>query len=129
MIFNIVQNLLNKYAGENLVEENGISTISFRLLNEAVKFAIAFVKDISLYQDEVNNDKLVLKNMCAITESNGKLPYNYIDGIFEHAYDGEIIITSGIMQKLSPQDYPTEFLGEKKITNTETSEEIYKLFF
>lgn len=126
-IHNIIQNLLNKYAGENLVEDKGVSSINFALLNEAIKFATSFLQDISIYQDEINDENIILKNMCAITEIKDTSNPAYIDGIFDHAYDGEVLITKFLAEKLAPQDYTIEFLGEKKISNLDVSEEIYKI--
>ena len=126
-IHNIIQNLLNKYAGENLVEDKGVSSINFALLNEAIKFATSFLQDISIYQDEINDENIILKNMCAITEIKDTSNPAYIDGIFDHAYDGEVLITKSLAEKLAAQDYTIEFLGEKKISNLDVSEEIYKI--
>ncbi len=61
-IHNIISGLLGKYNGTQIMEEGGITSARFLRLNEAVKFSVGFLKDISLYQDEVNDDTVFVSD-------------------------------------------------------------------
>ena len=129
-IRNIIFNLLNKYQGEDTIEADGITSIRFRKLNNAVKFALECLKDISTYQEETNNENLMLRNCCAITSYDSKsMPNlsNFLSDMFEHIYNNEIVVTKKIADYLAEKDYKLDFLGEKSFPHMESSEELYKL--
>ena len=129
-IRNIIFNLINKYQGGTTVEDNGITSVEFLKLTNAVKFAIEFFKDISIYQDELEDENLIFNNRCTIIPARHNEEINlsdYVSDIFVHTYDDEIIITSEIKEALDGSKYNFEFLGEKKLEKSGTLIALYKL--
>ncbi len=129
-IRNIVFNLVNKYQGEDTIEANGITTVRFRKLNNALKFAVECLKDINTYHDELNNENLLMRNCCAITPCKPDEEPNlsgYLADMFEHIYNNEIVMTAEIRQNLGENDYHLDFLGEKNFKSLNITEELYKI--
>ncbi len=129
-IRNIIFNLLNKYQGEDTIEANGITTIRFRKLNHAVKFALECLKDIATYQEETNNENLMLRNCCAVTSYEPENMPNlndFLSDMFEHIYNNEIVATKSVAEALSGSEYKFDFLGEKNFPHFNRGEELYKL--
>lgn len=128
-IRNIIYNLLTKFRGENVIEANGITSIEFIRLNEAVKFAVEYLKDISSYQDKVEGDTFELHNRCAIIKYNSTEEPNLsatCEDILDQVYDDEVVVSKEIESELRTS-YKFDFLGEKKLPRSGRSIELYKL--
>ena len=129
-IRNIVHNLQNKYSGTNVIEYGGITTIMFSKINKAFTFAEECLKDIASYQEELGNESLLMRNCIAITaykpneEPNLS---NYLNDMFEHIYNNEIVINKEIKDALKSDSYKLDFLGEKPFKSFDRTEELYKL--
>lgn len=129
-IRNIIFNLLGKYKGDNAIEADGITSIHFRRLNHAVKFAVESLKDIGTYQEETNNEALLLRNCCVITEDKPNEAPNlsdYLADMFDHVYNNEIVVTAPVHEALATSDYKFDFLGEKIFSRRGTAVALYKL--
>lgn len=129
-IRNIIFNLINKFSGGTTIEDNGITSVEFLKLTNAVRFAVEFYKDISIYQEELEDENLIFNNRCTIIPARKNEEINlssYVDDLFEHTYDDEIIITPEIKDALEDSKYLFEFLGEKKLEKTGTLIALYKL--
>ena len=129
-IRNILFNLVNKYQGETPIEADGITTVHFRKLNNAVKFAIESIKDINTYHDELDNEGLLMRNCCAITaykpEEEVNLS-NFLSDMFEHIYSNEIVMTKAVAEELKDGEYHLDYLGEKNFKTLGITEELYKI--
>lgn len=131
-IRNIIYNLLSKYDGRNVIEVNGITSVQFLKLNNAIKFATEFLKDISTYQDELNDENLIFNNKCNVLEyADNEEPNlnDYVNDILEHTYNDEILTTANIKDELSNSKYKFDFLGEKKLNKTGKYVELYRLLY
>ena len=126
----LVGNLTQKYNGRNITENKGISTINFEKLRDAARFAIEYFGDINAYIDNNNDERLILRNCCVITEDkysddNDKMVY--VKDIFEHVYNNEIVVIKDFSQILEGEGYSIEFLGDKALKDTKDSIALYKL--
>ena len=129
-INNIINNLIAKFDGTPIKEDNGITSIKFKDAEIGMKFAKSYLNDISLFQDKLNNENLVLRNRCIILDGaqiQDSNFYEYLDDIFEHVYNNEIILTEAIMNRLSDAKYKFDFLGEKNISHSAEAISLYKL--
>ena len=129
-IRNILSNLVNKYQGETPVEAEGITTIEFRKLNNAVKFAIGSIKDINTYHEELGNESLLMRNCCALTgykAEEGRSLNSFLSDMFEHIYSNEIVMTKDVADELKDGEYHLDYLGEKNFKNLSITEELYKI--
>ncbi len=130
-IRNIIFNLIGKYKGENTIEADGITSIKFRKLNNALHFALECMKDISSYQDETNSETLILRNCCVIIpyhEDEDPNESSLLDDMFDHVYNGEIIVSAAIKDDMQDHDeYHFEDLGEKILEKSHINMELYKL--
>lgn len=129
---NIISNLVSKYNGKNVIEDNFITSIEFAKLNNAVKFATEFFKDVSIYEDEINNANLIIENKCSILSLTSQEEPNlspYIQDVFEQVYPNEIIVDEAIKTNLNDDKYNFDFLGEKTLKNTEKTVALYKLMY
>ncbi len=128
-IRNIISNLLGKYKGFDVVEADGITSIRFRKLNNALKFADECLKDIATYHDEINNDNMLMRNCCAVTlwkaENEPNLS-NYLKDMFEHIYNNEIVMTKDVQERMESPDDKLEYLGEKTFAQLGQNVELYK---
>ena len=100
-IRNIIFNLLGKYKGEDTIEADGITKIHIHKISNAVRFAVECLKDIGTYQEETNNDNLILRNCCAVTEDKPENEPNLserLSDIFEHIYNQEIVVTKPVFE-------------------------------
>lgn len=125
----IISNLLDKYRGFDVIEANGITTIRFRKLNNALKFAGECLKDIGVYHDEIGNDNMIMRNCCAITADNPEDEpnlSNFLKDMFEHIYNNEIVLTKEVQAHLDGTDYRMEYLGEKSFALLGRTVELYK---
>ncbi len=129
-IHNIIFNLVNKYGGTDTVEAGGITTVRFRVVANAVKFALACLKDISAYHDEIDNDNLLMRNCCALAaykpEEEPNLSTFWAD-MFEHIYNNEVVMTADVKNEMSGSGYTLDFLGEKNFKTLNISKELYKI--
>lgn len=127
---NIIHALISKYKGDLIGEDNGITSVQFKKLNNGMKFATECLKDISVYQEKLNNDNLILRNCCIIIEQNPldnpKLN-DYLEDMFEHVYNNEIVLTQVIRDALEGEKYSFDFLGEKKLAQSQQDIALYKL--
>ena len=129
-IRNILFNLINKYQGEAPAEADGITTVQFRKLNNAIKFAIESIKDINSYHEELGNESLLMRNCCAITghkQEEGASLSNFLSDMFEHIYSNEIVMTKDIAEELKESEYHLDYLGEKNFKTLGIAEELYKV--
>lgn len=129
-IRNILFNLINKYQGEMPIEADGITTVEFRKLNNAIKFAIESIKDINTYHEELGNESLLMRNCCAITglkPEEGASLNNFLSDMFEHIYSNEIVMTKDIAEELKESEYHLDYLGEKNFKTLGLTEELYKV--
>lgn len=127
---NIVSNLVNKYKGENVIEDNGITSVRFRQPADAIKFAIECLKDISAYKEELDNENLLMRNCCAVTRYQADEEPNlssFLADMFEHIYNNEIVLTGDVRADLPQDAYQLDFLGEKNLKNLGIDKELYKL--
>lgn len=129
-IHNIIFNLVNKYGGTDTVEAGGITTVRFRVVANAVKFALACLKDINAYHDEIDNDNLLMRNCCALAaykpEEEPNLSTFWAD-MFEHIYNNEVVMTADVKNEMSGSSYTLDFLGEKNFKTLNISKELYKI--
>lgn len=125
----IISNLLGKYKGFDVVENNGITNIRFRKVNNALKFADNCLRDINVYHDEIDSDNMIMRNCCAITAYNTDAEENFdtfLKDMFEHIYNNEIVLTKDVQESLNDEDYQLEYLGEKNFSLLGKSVELYK---
>lgn len=129
-IRNIMRNLQNKFQGTDVIEAQGITSVKFEKISNAIKYAVSCLKDIALYQEELVNESVLMRNCCAISvfrEDDEPNLSKYLADMFEHIYSGEIVMTADVQLMLNNKDYKTEFLGEKILKSTNTSQALYKL--
>ncbi len=130
MIRTIIANLTEKYHGHNIVEACGVTSIDFNKVRDGAKFAIEYLKDIAAYIEENNDERMILRNCCALTEADEGLESGFnknILDIFEHIYNNEIVAVKEINQVLEGDIYEFDFLGEKLLKESNTTAELYKL--
>ncbi len=129
-IKSIISNLVDKYHGKDIVESGGVTSVDFEKVRDAIKFAGEYLKDIGAYNDENGSDQIILRNCCSITkaevERSGELD-PYISDIFEHVYNNEIITIKEIAEVLEGDGYEVEFLGDKLLSSTNSTAELYKV--
>ncbi len=129
-IRSIIANLVDKYHGSNVIEAGGITSADFDKIRDGAKFAIEYLKDIGSYIEENNDDRMILRNCCALTKVVSGEDINlsrYIADIFEHVYNNEIIAVKEIANVLEADSYEFDFLGDKLLKECNVSAELYKL--
>lgn len=127
---NIIANLSAKFDGENVIEDNYITSIEFPKLNHAARFAVEFFKDVSIYEEQLNNTNLIIADKCSILSLSSEQEPNlspFIQDVFEQTYDNEIIVNEPIKERLEGEKYGFEFLGEKTLNKTGWSTALYKM--
>lgn len=128
-IRSIVSNLVGKYKGADVIEADGITTIRFHKLNNALRFCSECLKDIGAYHDEVDNDNIIMRNCCAVTADNPEDEpnlNNFLKDMFEHIYNNEIVMTKDVQTHLEGSDFQLEYLGEKNFRILGRAVELYK---
>lgn len=132
-IRNIVSNLVGKFGGNNVIEDNYITSVTFSKLNNALKFATEFYKDVEIYEDELDNENLIIDNKCSILFMSSEDEPNlspYVQDVFEQAYAGEIITDEETRQKLADDNrFSFDFLGDKSLERTGKTVPLYKLIY
>lgn len=126
----ILSGLIDQYRGMDVIEAEGITTIKFKKLSLGMIFAKTAVQEIRSFQDDTNNDNLILRNCCAIAKYDSELEPNLNDfwsDIFEHIYNNEIVLTKDVYDALQDAGYHFEYLGEKKFNKLDINVELYKL--
>lgn len=119
-------NLTNKYAGFNMIEASGMTSVDFADPIEAFKFAVECLKDFSLCVDDNEDEKMILRTCCVITPLDGSVTDDiYIKDLFEHVYNNEIVTVKTIADAL--EEIEKDYLGDKTLNNSSTSVELYKL--
>ena len=127
---NIIANLSAKFNGENVIEDNYVTSIEFPKLNHAARFAVEFFKDVSIYEEQLNNTNLIIADKCSILSLSSEQEPNlspFIQDVFEQTYDNEIIVNEPIKERLEGEKYGFEFLGEKTLSKTGWSTALYKM--
>ena len=126
----IVANLVEKYHGYNVIEDAGITSVDFEKIRDGAKFAIEYLKDIASYSEENNDERIILRNCCALTKADINTEPNlntYILDIFEHIYNNEIVTIKDIASVLEADSYELDYLGDKQLKSSNTTAELYKL--
>lgn len=129
-IRNIIANLVTKLGGGEVLEQDTITTINFKKLNNAVKFAIDYLSDIENYKEQTEEKGLLLDNKCCIVEMPSSEDVNlspYMSDIFEQSYNNEIIVNDIIKDELTDTHYELEYLGDKRLSRTDKVVALYKL--
>lgn len=126
----IIANLVDKYHGHDVIENAGITSVDFDKIRDGAKFAIEYLKDIASYIEENGDERMILRNCCALTQTDIKTEPDrdhYVTDIFEHIYNNEIVTVKEIAVVLEGDSYELEFLGDKLLKDSNTSVELYKL--
>lgn len=102
-------------------------------MNNALKFATEFYKDVEIYEDELDNENLIIDNKCSILFMSSEDEPNlspYVQDVFEQAYAGEIITDEDTRQKLADDNrFSFDFLGDKSLERTGKTVPLYKLIY
>lgn len=131
-IRNIIANLVAKLEGENVIENEDITSVEFAKLNNAVKFVIDFLSDVETYKEQSADEGLILENKCCVLEMQTEDEPNlspYLADIFEQTYNNEIIVNDVIKDELTDTKYEFDFLGDKKLNRTAQTVALYKLVY
>lgn len=131
-IRNIIFNLIQKYRGKNTIEKDDITSVQFNKLNDAVKFTIEVLKDVVSYQEESNNSDIFIETRASVVEVQTKDEVNlspYVEDIFVHTYDNEILVDEDIKNELAVGKYSIDFLGDKKLNKSKKTVALYKLIY
>lgn len=129
---NIIFNVVNKYRGKNTIEKDDITSVQFTKLNDAVKFTIEVLKDIGIYQEASDNPDVFIECCASVLEVQTTEEVNlspYIEDIFVHTFDNEIIVDDDIKKELAVGKYSVDFLGDKKLNKTKKTVALYKLIY
>lgn len=129
---NIIFNLVSKFRGKNVLEQNEITSVEFNKLNDAIKFTIEVLQDISVYQEENGLSGVEIEAKGNILEIQNIEELNlspYIEDIFWHTYDNEIIVDDNIKKELAVGKYSVDFLGDKRLNKSNKMVALYKLIY
>lgn len=131
-VHNLIHSLLNKYSGNSIQEQEGISTIEYSNTEEALRFASEFIKDINVYKEELSDENLIFLSKCNIIDKleDEEIDQNdYIKDALEHTYNNEILVTEKIKNSMYSDRYGFEFLGDKRLNKTDKLVALYKLIY
>lgn len=126
----IIANLVDKFHGHDVIEAAGITAVDFDKIRDGAKFAVEYLKEIGAYVEENNDERIILRNCCAMTKAEGSIEPNlnqYVLDIFEHIYNNEIVAVKEVASVLEADGYELEFLGDKLLKESNTTVELYKL--
>lgn len=128
---NIIYNLLAKYYPVNTKEKGNFTSVEYDNTETAVSFASDFLKDISQYKEDLDDENLLFLSKCNIVDSPDDKTNldDYISDILDHTYNNEILVTEKIKNSMYASKYDFEFLGEKKLNKTEKMVALYKLIY
>lgn len=128
----LISNLATQYHGDNIIEEDRITSIHFINLGRAVQFVEAFRLEIEEYKETYSQYTLMIDTKTAIVEVSSDKAVNlnsYIADILEYAYNNEIVVNDMIKDELLDSSYGFEFLGEKKLRKSGEAVSLYKMRF
>lgn len=123
----ITSNLSAKFEGQNIIEGNGLTSCDFNNPIMATKFAGEYLKEIASCLDVGLEEKLILRTCCAVTPLSEAIDDAYIQDIFEHIYNNEVVLTKQVADELPAESYEKEFLGNKTLKNSAQEAELFKL--
>lgn len=127
---NIIADLSDKFGGEDIKNDNYITSIEFTKLNSAMDFVNEFFKSVSLYEEKLNNTNLIVADKCCVlsltSEQEEKMAL-FLQDVLEQTFDDEIIVNEEVKKQLQGEKYGFEFLGEKILNKTGASEALYKI--
>ena len=126
----IIAKLADKYQGKNIIEANGITSVDFEKVRDSARFAVEYLKDIASYNEENTDERMILRNCCAITKADNSTEPNiskYIIDIFDHVYNNEIVATKDVAIIMEGEGQELEFLGDKLLKDSNSTAELYKL--
>lgn len=129
---NVIYNLLSKYRGRNVIEKDDITSIEYDNTEDAVKFATEFLKDISLYKEDINDENLLFLCKCNIVDKSEEGAVNlddYVADVLEHTYNNEILVTEKVKNSMYANKYEFEFLGDKRMNKSNKLVALYKLIY
>ncbi|MGN0914292.1 MAG: hypothetical protein ACI4OW_05305 [Alphaproteobacteria bacterium] len=129
---NIIFNLVSKFRGKNVLEQNEITSVEFNKLNDAIKFTIEVLQDVSVYREENGLSGVEIETKGNILEIQSVEDLNlspYIEDIFWHTYDNEIIVDDNIKKELAVGKYSVDFLGDKRLNKSNKMVALYKLIY
>ena len=131
-IDNIIKNLLGKFEGTELIQsaESKYRSIAFSEVNQALHFAIEFLRDSEIYVNELNDDDIIIAHKLNIVEGDIDTYLNknsLILDILDNTYDGEVLIEGKLYDRGVPEQYKFDFLGEKNMERSEENIPLYKL--
>lgn len=129
-IQNIIYNLLSRYISINTTERDGFTSVEYDNTETAVNFASDFLRDISQYKENLDDENLLFLSKCNIVDfpEDGTNLTDYITDILDHTYNNEILVTEKIKNNMYAK-YEFEFLGEKKLNKTDKTIALYKLIY
>lgn len=130
-VHNLIYNLLSKYSGKNVIEQEDITTIEYDNTEEALRFASEFIKDINVYKEELSDENLIFLSKCNIADKleEDVNQIDYIKDILEHTYNNEILVTEKIKNAMYTDLYGFEYLGDKRLNKTDKLVALYKLIY
>ena len=131
-IQNLRTNLVIKYSGASISNDEDESFVSFAKVNNALEFGVEYLHMISFFKDDIDDENLKLDNglcICGGKLANFADVKDYSNDILTHTLNEEVVITEEINDKISELNYKTEFLGEKKLLKTEKEVALYKLVY
>lgn len=128
---NIIYNLLSKYRPVNTTEKGNFTSVEYDNTETAVSFASDFLKDISQYKEDLDDENLLFLSKCNIVDYPDEKTNldDYVSDILDHTYNNEILVTEKIKNSMYTSKYDFEFLGEKKLNKTEKVVALYKLIY
>ena len=129
---NIIFNLVSKFRGKNVLEQNEITSVEFNQLNDAIKFTIEVLQDVNVYREENGLSGVEIETKGNILEIQSIEDLNlspYIEDIFWHTYDNEIIVDDNIKKELAVGKYSVDFLGDKRLNKSNKMVALYKLIY
>lgn len=123
----ITAKLAQKFNGKNITEGFGVTCVGFYNPIEAIRFAKEYLHDISCCIDEDLNEKMILRTCCFVCPLSKNFDDVFINDVFEHIYNGEIVMMKETADNIDDEENSKEFLGDKLLKNTNSSIELYKL--
>ena len=113
--------------GKKTAETRDIRILNFLSLQDAVLFCMDFFDDFSEYMADVNDENLDITNKFILLPSSANIQKEFVEDIFEHAYDGEILGTEEIKEQNRNRPYNLEFLGKKTLKTTGEKIDLYRV--
>ena len=70
---------------------------------------------------------MILRTCCFVCPLSKNFDDIFISDVFEHIYNGEIVMIKDTADNIDDEENSKEFLGDKLLKNTNSSIELYKL--